>query len=147
MSRKIPTIRLRQLEGQLGEVAYQITKVHFSGFHQPDLVWHPAVNVFQCECYFRISVELAGVDPGEVEFTVAPGHLWIRGSRLAPEPPATEGYDLVPSRKSVRVLAMEINYGRFEREIQLPPDLVLDRTSTEWSNGLLWISIPRRANA
>ena len=147
MSRKIPTIRLRQLEGQLGEVAYQITKIHFSGFHRPDVVWHPAINVFLCECYLRISVELAGVEPEEVEIAVAPGHLWIRGYRDAPEPPATEGYDPVLSRKSMRVLAMEIDYGRFEREIGLPPDLVLDRTSTEWSNGLLWISIPRRALA
>jgi HSP20 family molecular chaperone IbpA len=147
VSRKIPPIRLRQLEGQLGEVAYQITKIHFSGFHQPDVLWHPAINVFLCECCFRISVELAGVDPGEVELTAVPGHLWIRGNRDAPEPPATEGYDPVPSRKSVRVLAMEINYGRFEREVELPPDLVLDRASTEWSNGLLWISIPRRADA
>jgi hypothetical protein len=96
VSRKIPTIRLRQLEGQLGEVAYQITKIHFSGFHRPDVVWNPAINVFLCECYFRISVELAGVEPEEVEIAVAPGHLWIRGYRDAPEPPATEGYEPVP---------------------------------------------------
>lgn len=147
MSRKIPTIRLRQLEGQLSEVAYQITKIHFSRFHQPDVGWRPAINVFLCDCYLRISVELAGVDPGEVELTAVRGHLWIRGNRAAPEPPETESHEPVPSRKTVRVLAMEINYGRFEREIELPTDLVLDRASTEWSNGLLWISIPRRPHA
>jgi HSP20 family molecular chaperone IbpA len=47
----------------------------------------------------------------------------------------------------MRVLAMEINYGPFAREIPLPLDLELERLQTEWSDAMLWIVLPRRAHA
>ena len=54
VSRRIREIRLRRLQGQLGEVAYQITKVHFSNFQDPEPVWRPAVNIFQCDNSLRV---------------------------------------------------------------------------------------------
>jgi HSP20 family molecular chaperone IbpA len=148
VSRNFRTIRLRRLEGQLGELAYQITKVHFARFRRPDQTWSPAINVFLCENCLRISVELAGVDPGTLNLDLSPGLLRISGHRDAPEPPASAA--AAPgrlARREMRVITMEINYGAFEREIQLPPDLVIGRAASEWFNGLLWISIPRRSQA
>ena len=51
------------------------------------------------------------------------------------------------TRKTVRVVAMEIDHGRFEREVAIPPDYDLERITTEWENGLLWIFLPRIAHA
>lgn len=146
MSRKIRTIRLRQLEGQLGEVAYQITKIHFSNFREPDLTWRPTANVFECSSCFRICLELAGVDPEQIEIGIVPGRLRVRGQRVAPEP--NQSAESVPGpRKSVRVLAMEIDYGRFEREFDIPIKFDVNKISTEWTNGLLWIFLPIKAHA
>ena len=145
MSQKSRTIRLRFLEGQIGEVAYQITKVHFSNFREVDPRWRPSINVFQCASCFRICAELAGVDPEQIEVAVASGRLWIRGSREAPEPLQHKEFAL--PTKQVRVVAMEIDYGQFEREIEVPSAFDPEKITTEWDNGLLWIYLPRKAHA
>ena len=147
MSRKIRTIRLRHLEGQIGEVAYQITKVHFSNFRDSDFRWRPAINAFQCASCFRICVELAGVEPEQIEIDVASDSLWIRGRREAPEPLQQQEYAQSIARKPVRVIAMEIDHGQFEREVEIPSGFDQRGITTEWDNGLLWIYLPRKANA
>jgi HSP20 family molecular chaperone IbpA len=42
---------------------------------------------------------------------------------------------------------MEIDHGRFEREVDIPPGYDQGRITTEWENGLLWIFLPRIAHA
>jgi HSP20 family protein len=147
VSQKIRTIRLKYLAAQLSEVAYQITKVHFSNLRETDYTWRPEINVFQCATCFRICVELAGVDPGQIEITIASGHLWVRGYRVAPEPLQQNEVALASSRKPVRVITMEIDHGLFEREVEVPAAFDTQKITTEWDNGLLWIFIPRKAHA
>jgi HSP20 family protein len=147
VSRKTRTFRLRLLEGQIGEVAYQITKVHFSNFHDSGVQWRPPINVFHCSSCFRICVELAGVESDQIEVEVALGRLWIRGYRQPPEPQRQKEMPVSTTRKPVRVVAMEIDHGRFEREVEIPPDYDLEKITTEWENGLLWIFLPRIAHA
>lgn len=144
MSRKIRELRLRRLQGQIGEVAYQITKVHFSNFREPEPAWRPAANIFQCDNAMKICLELAGVDPKSVELEATPTRLYVRGHRNAPEPSTVKTHERAAP---MRVWAMEINYGPFAREIALPPDLALERIHTEWAGGMLWIVLPRRAHA
>ena len=147
MSRKTRTIRLRLLEGQISEVAYQITKVHFSNFRDSGVQWRPSINVFQCASCFRVCVELAGVESGHIEVEVGLDRLWIRGYRNPPEPLRQLEMPLAPTRKPVRVVRMEIDHGRFEREIDIPPGYDHGKITTEWENGLLWIFMPRIAHA
>jgi HSP20 family protein len=147
VSQKIRTIRLRYLTAQLSEVAHQITKVHFSNLREADYTWHPEINVFQCATCFRICVELAGVDPGQIEIAIASGTLWVRGHRAAPEPLQQTEMAFASSRKPVRVIAMEIDHGLFEREVEVPAAFDSQKMTTKWDNGLLWIFIPRKAHA
>ena len=77
--------------------------------------------------------------------------LRLVGQRLAsslgaPEP-SSEPQIEAARTKSVRVLAMEIDYGGFAREISLPDDVDLERVRTDWTNGILWIEIPRLSHA
>jgi len=39
---------------------------------------------------------------------------------------------------------MEIDYGPFEREIDLPVEVEIDKAYAEQRNGLLWIALPLR---
>jgi HSP20 family protein len=146
VSRKIQAIRLRRLQGKVGELAYEFTKVHFSRLRDPDPTWTPAINLFQCYRCFRICVDLAGVEPQDVDVTVEPERLWIRGHRSPPEPQSGEA-ELAFPIKTVRLLAMEIGYGRFEREIAVPKEVDLTRIATAWDNGILWIEIPHLNHA
>ena len=146
MNRRSRAFRLLQIQGKLGDVAHEMTRVNFSRFHSGETQWQPAVNIFLCPRCFRICADLAGVDPEEVELSVSNGKLLISGARPAPEPPCEQDIE-VARTKAVRVLAMEIDYGDFAREITLPDDVDLDRVKTEWSNGILWIEIPRWSQA
>jgi HSP20 family molecular chaperone IbpA len=45
----------------------------------------------------------------------------------------------------VQLLAMEIDYGPFEREVLLPASVDIDNVHAEQRNGLLWISLPLKS--
>ena len=99
--------------------------------------WEPAINAYRCEQCVRICVDLAGVDRSLIDLTVEPRRVMIRGTRELPEPTQAEGH-------TVQLLAMEIDYGPFERQINLPVEVEVDKAHAEQRNGLLWISLPLR---
>jgi HSP20 family protein len=134
MSKPSHTFRLERLQGQLGHVAYEMTKVHFAGFRSP-VAWQPSVNAYRCEHCLRICVDLAGVDRQAIELVLAPGRLTISGQRALPEPSRQEGH-------AMQVLAMEIDHGPFERLIELPRNVDPARVTAEQRNGMLWITLP-----
>lgn len=126
-------IKLRWLHGTLRDVTYQVTRVQFSSFALQ--TWQPPINAFRCESAVRICVDLAGVDRSVIELTVEPQRIFVRGERQAPEPSDAEG-------RPVQVLALEIDYGPFEREVILPAAVDVDQVRAEQKNGLLWICLP-----
>ena len=72
-----------------------------------------------------------------IDLTVAPRKVVIRGERHAPEPTDREG-------RALQMLALEIDYGRFEREIELPIEVDVEQAEAEQTNGLLWIYLPSK---
>ena len=134
MPKSTRTIRLERLEGQLGDVAYELTKVEFSHFHATGR-WRPPINAYRCEKCLRICVDLAGVGRDEILLEIEPGLLTISGRRALPEPRETR-------HPGTQVLAMEIDHGEFEREIRLPPNVDRKRVHAEQQNGMLWVYLP-----
>jgi HSP20 family protein len=128
-------IELRWLHETLGDVTYQLTRLQFAPL--APYRWHPAINAFQCEKGLRICVDLAGVDRSEVDLSIEPQRVMIRGTRQAPEPTASEG-------RAVQMIAFEIDYGPFERIIELPLPINVDLAKAEQRNGFLWIELPFR---
>src|SRR6266852_5187560 len=129
----IRNIKLRWLHGALQDVTYELSRSHFSRFAPH--AWQPAINAYRCEKCIRICVDLAGVERSQIDLTVEPQRVLIRGSRELPEPSHAEG-------RAVRLLAMEIDYGPFEREIALPAEVEITEAQAEQRNGLLWIALP-----
>jgi HSP20 family protein len=129
----IRNIKLRWLHGTLGDVTYQLTRVQFA--RSVPARWQPAINAFRCETAVRICVDLAGVEKSEINLAVEPRRVVVRGVRDVPEPAHGEG-------RAVQLLALEIDYGPFEREVHLPADVDVERVSAEQQNGLLWIYLP-----
>jgi HSP20 family protein len=126
------TIRFRWLQGGLGEV-HDVSNLHFGRFAPH--VWQPAINAYRCEKCVRICVDLAGVDRSLIDLTITDGRLSIRGVRDVPEPSGE-------AKHAMQMMAMEIDYGPFEREVQLPHEIDIDKVSAEQENGLLWIYLP-----
>src|ERR1041385_5041781 len=114
----IRNIKLRWLHGALQDVTYELSRSQFSRFAPH--AWEPAINAYRCETCTRICVDLAGVERSLIELAVEPRRVVIRGTRELPEPTHEEG-------NAVQLLAMEIDYGPFIREVPLPAEVEIDR--------------------
>jgi HSP20 family protein len=98
-------------------------------------ITEPADFLTNTEAYFKdghlvIRAELAGVDPKNVDVSLAGRTLTIKGERKAPEIPQDDR------------LFGEIVYGTFERTVTVPEGLNADRIQAVWHNGTLEITIP-----
>lgn len=132
----IRSIHLRLLQGRLGDIAYQLTRVRFSSF-RPQETWCPAINVYRCRDRMVICVDLAGMDRTQIDLRVEPRRVFISGRR---EPPA-------PEETPLQILAWEIDHGPFEREIVMPLEVDPPHFRAEQRHGLLWIHLPWASNA
>src|SRR5947208_13875639 len=127
----IRNIKLRWLHGALHDVTRELSRSKFSKFPHAR---EPAINAYRCETCIRICVDLAGVDRSVIDLTVAPRRVVIRGTRELPGPTHAEGH-------AVKLLAMEIDYGPFIREVPLPAEVEVDQADGELRHGLLLISL------
>lgn len=121
--------------GKTGDVAYDLSNLHFSGFRSPD-GWHPEINAYRYDDRIEIWVDLAGVEKPEIAVDVLPDRVRISGERKPPLPTRDA------SSQCRQVLTMEIESGRFGREIVLPVEIDRNRVTAKQENGLLWIVLP-----
>ena len=93
--------------------------------------FRPAVDAYYSDDPARITVvvELAGVEPGEVHIDAAPRALVIRGERRRP-------------RVAGKFQALELDYGPFERTIDVTEDVDVEGASATYRNGLLTVVLP-----
>lgn len=132
-------IKLKQLRGRLGQIAYQFTQVQFSQSPVAE-PWAPPVNAYRCQHGFAICLDLAGVVREEVNIHVEPRKVRIDGRRLTPEP---KGKD----HQTSQIIAMEIDSGEFARELSLPSEIEVDAVRAEYKEGLLWVYLPFRSQS
>jgi HSP20 family protein len=91
----------------------------------------------QCDCFrtedpptLHVVVELPGVEPESVEVVAANRTLLVAGRR---ERPKVDG---------ARYLAIEIEYGAFERRIELGEEIDTGTASARYDRGMLKIVLP-----
>jgi HSP20 family protein len=99
--------------------------------------WTPAVDVYETATALVVRLDLAGVEPERTEVNAEPYLLTVRGmrrERYAAETQEERAYH-----------TLEIPYGRFERGIRLPAGLDTDAAQANYRDGLLEITLPKRA--
>ena len=126
----IRDLHLKILQERLGEIAGEMTRMHFFAAGSEPL-WRPRINAYRCRDRIMICVELAGIERADIELRVEPFRVRVGTRRPAPAP-----------AQALQVLALEIDEGRGAREIHLPEEIVPDRVQAEQRNGLLWIDLP-----
>jgi HSP20 family protein len=94
--------------------------------------WKPLCDVYECDDHFSVIVELAGVDEEKVEVTLNQKVLSIRGRRKQCKPSGINNTYL-----------LEINYGDFERILELPTEIDQDATRAIYRKGFLEIVLPK----
>ncbi len=97
--------------------------------------WDPPLNVYELSQEVVVCVELAGINPGDIELHVEDDILHIRGYRSKPVLPD-------PSCE-VGVHLMEIDSGKFHRKVPVPPNLDFSGCTANYRNGYVWIILPK----
>ncbi len=92
----------------------------------------PALDVYETDKAVMVETPLAGVKPEDVEITVQKGVLTIKGESKREHEVDEKNY----YRKEVRS-------GSFYREVLLPTQVMEDKVSAEFENGMLKISCPK----
>ena len=100
--------------------------------------WMPAVDIHEYEDRFALFVDLPGVDPSQVEITLANGVLTLSGQRTTEQP--------VGKESDVRIRS-ERGSGQFHRRFILPDSIDGEQIRATGRNGVLEISIPKQAKA
>ena len=93
--------------------------------------WRPATDVMADDDRLVVIVEAAGMKGGEFHVTVASQRLTITGTRPPHEQAHAAYYQL------------EIRYGEFRTDVNLPWPVDEDQIQAEYEDGILRVELPR----
>jgi HSP20 family protein len=99
----------------------------------------PAINVGRTPSSVEIYAFAPGLDPAKLEVNLDRGVLTIAGERAASVPEGDDAKQRVHSR--------ERGAGRFMRAISLPEDVDPAKVQARYRDGVLNVSVARRAEA
>jgi HSP20 family protein len=93
---------------------------------------YPAINIWADEDSALITAEIPGVSKDDLEINVTGDTLTITGERKPDELP-----------EGTRYHRRERSYGKFNRNIQLPYTVDVNKVKANFTNGVLEINLPR----
>ena len=98
--------------------------------------WAPAVDIFETDENVVLKVELAGVDPNDVEVRVENNTLYLKGERKAEKDVKEQKYHHV-----------ERSFGSFARSFTLPRTVDGEKVAGEYHDGILTLTLPKKEEA
>ena len=109
----------------------------FSKSHHPFLLpsdtrWMPAVDVFETDEEFILIVDIASIDSKDVELFIKKGYIIVKGIRRE-----------IKKFKKRHYHKMEIDYGPFERKIDIPIAVDEYNIKTQYKDGFLEIRLKK----
>ena len=97
--------------------------------------WTPAMDAWETEHAFVVSLDLPGLNRDQVEVTFDRNTLTVRGTRPATVPAADDG--------DVRVFFAERAPGFFNRTLRFPQWVEASNIEASFSNGVLTVTVPK----
>ena len=94
-------------------------------------IWRPPTDVYETETAVVVRVEIAGMKDEDFSVSLTGRNLVIRG--LRPD---------VAERKAYH--QMEIFFGEFKSEVELPGPVIADRVRAEYQKGFLTVILPKQ---
>ena len=98
--------------------------------------WTPALDVFETQEKFVITMELPGVSPDDVDISVEDSTLMVRGERKFYSEQQEESF-----------LRIERRFGEFTRSLTLPSTADAESIQASFDQGVLTIEVPKREEA
>lgn len=99
-------------------------------------VWAPRVDFAEQNGGYRLTAEIPGIEPGDVEIEVEGNVLSIKGEKKDES-----------EREDERVRVSERRYGAFERTFTLPSTADPNKVTADFHQGVLTVDIGKRPEA
>ncbi len=97
-----------------------------------DLCWRPATDAYETDELFVVQMDLAGLDPTQVEVLADEKNLLVRGIRQE---------DVGTSKKHFH--KMEIRVGPFARSVPLTVEVDPSSAEARYRNGFLFVTFTK----
>lgn len=122
---------LRERMNRLFEEAYS------SRGEEKDMVssaWNPSVDIYEKENEIVLKAEVPGIDENDIEIKIEDNTITLNGERKFEKETKEENYHRI-----------EQSYGSFYRSFTLPQNINQDKIKAESENGILKITMPKKA--
>jgi HSP20 family protein len=96
--------------------------------------WTPAVDIYEKENALVLTTELPGLDEKDIEIKIEDNSLTLKGERKFEKETKEDDYHRI-----------ERCYGSFSRSFTLPRYIDEDKINAEYENGVLKITMPKKA--
>lgn len=127
----------QQLQREMDQLMQRFFGETEGGAGRAGLVaWAPRVDIEEDDKQFVVKADLPGVDPKDVEVSVVDNALILRGQKKEEREEKKKNYH--------RVERFE---GQFYREIPLPRGIDADKIQAKSTNGVVTVTIPKKAEA
>ncbi|MGW8250903.1 MAG: Hsp20/alpha crystallin family protein [Anaerolineales bacterium] len=93
-------------------------------------MWRPPTDVYETENAVVVRVEIAGMEEKDFSIIIDERYLLIRGVRA--EPAERRAYH-----------QMEIRFGEFATEVELPYPVVVSQIEAIYASGFLLVTLPK----
>jgi HSP20 family protein len=120
----------REIDRLFDSVLWGGTWNGVSGTHS----WMPPMDVEDEDDLLRVSFEIPGVNPDDVNVTVENGVLTVSGEKK---------YERRTGDEKQGPYSVERRYGRFQRNIALPQSVEADKVTAHYENGVLELELPK----
>lgn len=127
-----PTIRATTL--MVDEITYSTAGHGQWLLSSQSTVWRPPTDLYETADRYMVRVEAAGMDENDFIILIEKDVLTITGVR--PD---------VPERRAFH--QMEIHYGEFRTEIELPGPIAADKVQAQYQDGFLFVTLPKVLSA
>ncbi len=94
----------------------------------------PMVDVNASDKEYSISIEVPGIDQKDIKLEISNNTLTVRGEKQQKKEEKEKNY-----------YRMERSYGAFQRLLSLPEDADQDKAAADFKNGVLTVTVPRKA--
>ena len=96
----------------------------------------PSADIVEHDKTYEISLDIPGVDPGNVRVELAEGILSVSGEKQEQKEEHKKNYHL-----------SERYHGRFERSFRIPEDVDSAKITASFNKGVLTLSLPKDGEA
>ena len=109
-----------------------LTEFFGNGWERNSNAWYPSVDISEDENAFTITADLPGIAKKDINMNVKENVLTVSGNRNYEKKDKNDTY-----------YRMERGYGQFSRSFQLPDNVMENKITANFKNGVLIVCVPK----